>query len=458
MTDVSAQMWNPTTLRMERDALDQRHLRRIQQLVAYAYARSPLHRRVYDAAGFTPSQLRTWDDFHRRVPTTDKDDYVAEQERCGVGGQAIPDDRVSAYFHTTGTTGTFLHEPYGEADLHRMSVIYGYAWWDAGIRPGDAVMICHNFGFWLGLWHMHWAARFFGLRSYTAGGMTTDQRIDAILAHEPTILAGTPTYLFRLAHRAAERGIDVAESSVRYLVAGGEPGLSIPVTRRALEAQWGAVGIDAYGMSEAGIAHLECGSHPMGVHVMEDAFHAYAADLETGEPVPDGATGENIVTSYTHLAQPFIKYRTHDIVRRFERHDHGCGWTWAFLDGSVLGRTDFMITIRGTNVYPTAVENLIGDVDGLTPYYEIHITRADGTDQLQVRVEAAASVDAAAYPSLAERLAARYRERLGVRIGVEVQAPYTIERQELKTRRIFDHRDPSERPRLLAGRAEEERT
>lgn len=454
---MSSAEWNPTTLRMDREALDARHLRRIRQLVTYAYTRSPLHRRIYDEAGFHPSQLRSWDDFHHRVPVTDKADYVEEQQCRGVAGQAVADARVSAYFHTTGTTGTFLHEPYGEPDLHRMSAIYGYAWWDAGIRPGDAVMICHNFGFWLGLWHMHWAARFFGLRSYTAGGMTTDERIDAIVAHEPTILAGTPTYLFRLAHRALERGIDVAGSSVRYLVAGGEAGLSVPVTRRALEQQWGAVGIDAYGMSEAGIAHLECGAHPMGVHVMEDAFHAYAADLVTGEPVADGETGENIVTSYTHLAQPFIKYRTHDIVRRYEQHDHGCGWTWAFLDGSVLGRTDFMVTLRGTNVYPTAVENLIGDVEGLTPYYEIHIARQDGADRMLVRVEASGSVDPGDHPRLAERLANGYRDRLGVRIDTEVVPPYTIERQELKTRRVFDHRDPSERPRVGAASSEEER-
>jgi phenylacetate-CoA ligase len=447
-----SRLWNPATMTMDRSALDQRHLARIKKLVRYAYEHSPLHRRLYDDAGFSPSDLETWDDFHARVPVTDKDDYVKEQERVGIAGQAMGDGMVTGYFHTTGTTGSFLHEHYSESDKLRMSTIYGYAWWDSGVRPGDSIFICHNFGFWLGLWHMYWSARFYGLTTYTAGGMSTDERIDAIVEHRPTMVAGTPTYLFRLAHRAEERGIDLTESSVRFLVSGGEPGLSIPVTRRALEEAWGAVGIDAYGMSEVGIAHLECGAHPMGVHIMEDSFHAYSADLDTGLPVDDGEIGENIVTSYTHLTQPFIKYRSHDIVRRYGNHDHGCGWSWAFLDGSVLGRTDFMVSLRGTNVYPNGVENLIGDVTGLTQFYEIHITRDQDTDHMLVRVEAAAGVAKSDYETKSERLARLYRSNLGVKIEVEVCEPNTVERKELKTNRIFDHRSRETRPEFSGGR------
>jgi phenylacetate-CoA ligase len=451
-------LWNPTTMTMDRAALDDRHLVRIKRLVHYAYGHSPLHRRLYDETGFKPSDLQTWDDFHEKVPVTDKDHYVEEQERLGVAGRAMSDDLVTGYFHTTGTTGSFLHEHYSESDKLRMSTIFGYAWWDAGVRPGDSVLVCHNFGFWLGLWHMYWAARFFGLTTYTAGGMSTDDRIDAVVEHRPTMVAGTPTYLFRLAHRAEERGIDLAASSVRFLVSGGEPGLSIPVTRRALENAWGAVGIDAYGLSEVGIAHLECGAHPMGVHVMEDSFHAYSADLDTGEPVGEGEIGENMVTAYTHLAQPFIKYRTHDIVRRYDDHDHGCGWTWGFLDGSVLGRTDFMVSLRGTNIYPSALENLIGDVGGLTPFYEIHISREDDTDHMLVRVEAGTAVEGTEYETLRERLEALYRSRLGVKIEVQVCVPQTVERQELKTNRIFDHRDRETRPPFWGGSAKEATT
>lgn len=439
---------------MSRAELDARHLERIRRLIGFAYERSPLHRRLYDQAGLKPFDVRSWEDFYRKVPFTDKSHYVAEQERQGRAGQALGEEALTAYFHTTGTTGTFLNEYFSELDIIRMGAIYGYAWWDCGVRPSDSIFICHNFGFWLGLWHMYWAARFFGLTVYSSGGMTTDERIDAILAHRPTMVAGTPTYLMRIARRAAERGIDLSESSVRYLTAGGEPGLNIPVTRRALERAWGAVGIDAYGMSEVGIAHMECGAHAGGVHVMEDAFHAYAADLESGEPVEDGQVGENVVTSYTHLAQPFIKYRSHDLVRRFSSHDHGCGWSFAFLEGSVLGRTDFMIVLRGVNVYPTAVENLIGEVPGLTHEHELHITRRNSSDHLLVRVECEGDLPAGQRAELGERLALLYRRRLGVSIDTEILPPGTIERRELKARRVFDHRPPEERPQIALDHRE----
>ena len=444
-TSRAATMFSPHTLTLSREELDARHLRKIRKLIHYAYHHSPLHRRIYDAAGLKPSDVRTWDDFYTKVPFTDKQDCVEDQERCGIAAQAMGGDLISSYFHTTGTTGTFLHELYGEFDALKMSTIYGYSWWDNGVRPGDSIFVCHNFGFWLGLWHMYWAARFFGLTIYTGGGMSTDERLDAIVARRPTMIAGTPTYLLRLARRAEERGLDLAGGSVKFITAGGEPGLNIPVTRWALESAWGAVGIDAYGLSEVGIAHLECGAHPGGVHVMEDAFHAFSADPETGAPVPEGEIGENVVTAYSHLAQPFIKYRTHDLVRRYDQYDHGCGWTWGFLDGSVLGRTDFMITIKGVNVYPTAVENLIGQVRGLTNYYELHINRLDGADSVLVKVEAEPAVPGADWAALAAGLRQVYRNRLGVALDVDVVPAQSLERYDLKSRRIFDHRSPAER-------------
>lgn len=435
-----ARHFSPHTMTMSRDALDARHLTRIRKLIAYAYEHSPLHRRIYDAAGLKPEHVRTWDDFYTKVPFTDKTDYVADQDRFDIAARAQDDSLVSAYFHTTGTTGRFLHEHYGQHDVVRMASIYAYAWWDCGLRPGDSIFINHNFGFWLGLWHMYWGAHYFGLTTLTGGGMTTDERIDAIMAHKPDVVAGTPTYLLRMAQRAQERNIDFASSSVRFLTAGGEPGLNVPVTRRALEQAWGAVGIDAYGLSEVGIAHLECSGHAGGVHVMEDAFHSFSADPRTGMPVADGEVGENIVTAYTHMAQPFIKYRTHDLVRRYSRHDHGCGWNWAFLDGGVLGRTDFMVVIKGVNIYPTAVENLIGEVPGLTNYYEIHISKRNEIDHLLVKVEADTGLSDDHFPHLQAALGETYRKHLGVSIDVEIVPAGTMERYQLKTKRIFDHR------------------
>lgn len=436
----ASKLFSPSTMTMSREALNARHLSRIRKLIQFAYEHSPLHRRIYDAAGLKPRDVKTWDDFHRKVPFTDKSDYVQDQDKYGIAAMAQDDSLVSSYFHTTGTTGRFLHENYGEYDIVRMSSIYAYAWWDCGLRPGNSIFINHNFGFWLGLWHMYWGARYFGLKIFSAGGMTTDERIDAIHEHRPDMVVGTPTYLLRLAQRARERGTDFAKGSVRFITAGGEPGLNIPVTRRALEEAWGAVGIDAYGLSEVGIAHMECSGHAGGVHVMEDSFHSFSADPETGMPVADGEVGENIVTAFTHMAQPFIKYRTHDLVRRYSSHNHGCGWNWAFLEGGVLGRTDFMVVIKGVNVYPTAVENLIGTVPELSNYYEIHISRPNGVDAMLVKVEARPHVPQERFAGLSEVLSKTYRENLGVTLDIEIVPSETMTRYQLKTKRIFDNR------------------
>src|SRR5699024_10805738 len=147
--------------------------------------------------------------------------------------------------------------------------------------------------------------------------------------------------------------------------------------------------------------------------------HSYSIDVDSGEPISEsGAVGEHIVTSYVHFSQPFIKYRTHDLVRIDNAPDHGCGWTWKHMPGVVLGRADYMVTIRGVNVYPTAVENLIGEVEGLSNHYELHISRKEGMDRMEVRVEA---IDSDADVGLlSSRLAEHLRLHLGVRLEADV--------------------------------------
>ncbi|MDP2663304.1 MAG: phenylacetate--CoA ligase family protein, partial [Dehalococcoidia bacterium] len=158
--------------------------------------------------------------------------------------------------------------------------------------------------------------------------------------------------------------------------------------------------------------------------------------------------GENVVTSLMRGAQVFIKYRSHDLVERYEHFDHGCGWTWAFLKGGVLGRTDNMMVIRGVNVYPSAVEDLLGQVAGTTSYYEMHVTREEGMDRLKVKVEASGDVESGQYADLARRAEEVYRTIMGVKLEVEVVDPKTLPRYELKTARFFDHRPPEVRRKL----------
>lgn len=447
--------WNKPTQTAPRERLDEIHLAKIRNLVGWAYENSPLHRRVYDDAGVKPADIRTWQDYHHRLPFTDKPDYLADQERSatGFGGTALGPEHWQQYFHTTGTTGRFLNEVFSQYEMHKAGSQYCYSMWDAGLRQDDSMYFCFNWGAWIGLWTFYWGARNLGMRVISGGGSGTRDRIREILELRPTVVVGTPTYLIHLAETARQDGVDLREAGVRLVAGGGEAGLSIPATRREIGELWG-VGdrlLDAYGIGEALFIGQSCRDWGGGVHVIEDVCHSYVADPETGEPVTDPETvGEHIVTSYTHFTQPFVKYRTHDLVRLDPRPDHGCGWTFAHLPGSVLGRSDFMVTIRGVNVYPTAVEELLGDVPGLSCHYELHVTRERGFDQLRVKVEAApgAELDPAA---LEAALAEHLRTRIGVRLQTQVVAPRSLPRYELKTRHVFDHRAAHERPRITLG-------
>jgi phenylacetate-CoA ligase len=446
--------WNRPTQTAPRSVLDDLHLERIRHLVGWAYEHSPLHRRIYDQAGITPSQIRTWDDFHYRLPFTDKPDYLTDQETSdrGVGGTALEPAHLEQYFHTTGTTGRFLNEVFTQYEMHKGGSQYCYGLWDFGIRPGDSMYFCFDWGMWIGLWSFYWGARNLGLLVISGGGASGSERVRQILERRPDIVVGTPTYLLHLAELARADGLDLRDAGVRLLAGGGEAGFSIPVTRQKLAEAWGTERLyDAYGIGEALCIAQSCREWGGGVHVIEDAFHSYSVDPETGAPLSEpGAVGENIVTSYVHFSQPFIKYRTHDLVRRDDHPNHGCGWTWAHLPGVVLGRTDFMVTIRGVNVYPTAVENLLGEVTGLSNHYELHITRQNGMDRMLVKVEAAEPD--AARPALATTLEEHLRTHIGVRLETDVVEPGDLPRYQLKTKRIFDRRSVEDRPTFDLGR------
>lgn len=437
--------WNKPTQTAPREVLDAIHLERIQHLIAWAYKNSPLYTRLYDEAGVKPEDIKTWDDFHHRLPFTDKPDFLADQDRqpAGFGGLALPPEEIQMYFHTTGTTGRFLNEGFTQYEMQKSATQYCYSFWDNGLRPGDSMYLCFNFGMWIGLWSLYWGARNMNLRVLAGGGMDSEGRVNQIMQHRPKFVVGTATYLLHLSDVAEKMGLNIRDAGVEIVGGGGEPGFSIPVTREILMERWGADRvIDAYGIGEMMHVAQSCEAWGGGVHTVEDVVHSYSAVPATGEPILEsGVVGENIVTSYTHFSQPFIKYRTHDLVQRDLEPDHGCGWTWNHLPGVVLGRTDFMVTIKGTNVYPTAVENLVGGIEGLTNHYELHISKPGAFDQMLVKVEAADSaVERGDYDRLRDALAKHLHLNIGVKLDVEIVEPHALPRYELKTKRLFDTR------------------
>ncbi len=453
ITRLSAQaaaspFWNEHAETLPRERLDALHLSRLKQLMRYVYDHSDFYRGKFDAAGVKPDDIRTLEDFKTGVPITDKQDFIHLQGEQPPYGPtlALPPDVLAHHAETSGTTGTPLAIPYSMYDTVRYGESWCYAFWATGIRPSDSFYFAFGWGTFVGFWSAYWGVRRFGGRLISGGGLDTKGHIEAIRRLEPTVLISTPTFALRMAAVAKEMGVDLAESSIKFTIHAGEPGpTALPAMRRAIEDAWGARAGELLGIAEID-AFAPCNTIGDGVHVNELSVFSWVRDPVTGVEVDEGEIGENIITSYTNSAQPLLNYRTHDLVR--PRYSCPSGRTWLKFDGSVLGRTDFMIALRGTNVYPTAVENILGETAGVSSNYEMHIKQVDGNDAMEVRFEPEKTVARDSWETLARDVAGRIRAALHVQLEVIAVEPDSLPRYDLKTRRVFDQR-PREFRRAL---------
>ena len=441
--------WNRLTETMPRAKLDALHLERLQVLAEYAYHNSAFYQRKFDAVGLKPSDIRTLEDFKRKVPVTDKSEFIAlQQERPPYGDTlALPMDLVAHHCETSGTTGIPLAIPYSMYDTVRYGESWVYGYWGLGIRPSDTFYFAFGWGNFAGFWSAYWGARRLGCRVISGGGLDTKGHIDAILRMKPTVLVSTPTFALRIAAVAKEMGVDLSSSSIKFTYHAGEPGpTALPGMREQIESAWGAKAGELLGIAEVDAMAPGC---PLGdgVHVNEMNCFTWSMDAATGQEVAAGEIGENVVTGYANTAQPLLNYRTHDLVRRREA-TCDCGRTWVKFDGAVLGRTDFMVTVRGTNVYQTAVENILNQVSGVSMHYELVLTHEYGNDAMTVRFEPDPDVDVARHAQIAEDAGNLIHKALHVRLRVVALAPGSLPRFELKTKRIIDQR-PKELRRAL---------
>jgi len=425
---------------MPREQLDALHLRRLQRLIKYAYERIPMYRDFYDQANVKPEDIKTLQDFIEKIPAIDKPDVLRYQEgNCPPFGDSVvkdSEDYWSFYFQTSGTTGT----PLKEIGYYRDMVTNGWVsnWWAHGIRPRDIIYFAFPFGTFMAFWAAYHSAAALGVQIISSGGATTEQRVKQIIELKPTVLLCTPTYALRLAEVTRELGIDPAQTSIRIVSSAGEPGYVLPSIRESVEKAWGAKAIDLYGVSELwGCDAWHCPVHLDRLHLTETVAYGIALD-EDGRLVPEGGQGEWMLTNFVNI-MPLIKYRTHDIVE-WHKEPCDCGRTWIWLRNGVLGRTDQMIIIKGTNVYPAAIHSIIGERKGLTENLEIHIYAEEEGSALTVRVEAHPEVSRDQHEELRISLADDLRYRIGVAIKVEIVSPQSLPRYEVKAKRVFDHR------------------
>jgi phenylacetate-CoA ligase len=303
----------------------------------------------------------------------------------------------------------------------------------AGVGAGDRIFFAFSFGPFLGFWVAFESATRMGSLAIPGGGLRSAARLRAIIETSVNVLCCTPTYAMRLAEAAAEEDIDLAGAKVRTIIVAGEPGGSVPAVRSRIARLWhGARVVDHHGMTEIGPVSYGCPARPDVLHVMEDSYIAEVIDSESGRPVPRGVTGELVLTNLGRLGSPLLRYRTSDMVEAAPEDRCECGSYDLALSGGILGRTDDMLVVRGVNVYPGAVDNILRGFEAVREY-RVAIQNHRSLPELSIQVEPAP--EHAGDTSLTHRLQAALTNAFALRIPVSLVPPGSLPRFEMKARR-----------------------
>jgi phenylacetate-CoA ligase len=413
--------------------------RRLRDQVRHAAAHSPFYRRKLKAAAVDAARIRSLDDL-RRLPFTTKDELKENQAARPPWGDllAVPFADVLRIHMTSATTGRPLAFLDTREDWYGFCHSYARSLYAYGVRKSDMVMAAFSYGPWIGYWSGFYAAQDLGCLVFPAGGLSTDQRIDALLTYPITVLGCTPSYALFLAEHAAKKRIDLAKDTrIRITWHTGEPGASIPATKARIEAAFGAKAYDLPGLTEIAAWGFECDARAGLTHVHEDYCYPEVLD-EQDRPVGPGGRGELVFTSLYRKAMPLLRYRTRDVVQLADRRCP-CGRTLIAFQGGVLARLDDMKKVRGIIVYPRRIEELVrahSDVDE----FQVVFRRDQGLDDILLRIDPSPSLSLTERDALRGRLDADLRTGLGIRVTVEMAEPGSLPRWDHKARRVSDER------------------
>lgn len=385
-------------------------------------------------AGIDPD-IDDLEQFTSKLGFTTKQQIIEDQLANPPYGTNLtyPLDRYTRMHQTSATTGAplrWLDTPESwQSILDDWKRVFGAA----GVGGGDRILFAFSFGPFLGFWSAFESALQMGSMVIPAGGMTSGARLRMMLENQVTVLCCTPTYAIRLVRVAAEEGIDLSNSKIRRIVVAGEPGGSVPATRRWVESRWpGASLFDHHGMTEVGPVSYQNPNHPGTLHVMEESFIAEVIDPQTNRAPGPGQVGELVLSTLNRTGTPLLRYRTGDLVRLSTLDPKQLGCDQLALDGGVLGRADDMVLVRGVNVYPGAVDEIVRGYDQVAEY-RVEITEHRGMSELNVVVEPLAGC---ADPlGLCRQLKYSLRDCLQLRVQVSAVEVGGLPRFEMKARR-----------------------
>ncbi|MGA4957386.1 phenylacetate--CoA ligase PaaK [Streptomyces lavendulocolor] len=419
--------------RMSRTELAALQEERLRATLRHAYENVGFYRQAFDKAGLRPEDCRTLGDL-ARFPFTTKADL---RDNYPFGMFAVDRSRVRRVHASSGTTGLPTVVGYTDRDLDTWADVVARSIRAAGGRPGHTVHVAYGYGLFTGGLGAHYGAERLGCTVVPASGGMTARQVRLIQDFRPEIVMVTPSYMLTLLDEFERQGVDPRSTSLKVGIFGAEPWTE--EMRREIEERFAIDAVDIYGLSEVmgpGVAQ-ECVETKDGLHIWEDHFYPEVVDPLTGEVLPDGEQGELVFTSLTKEAMPVVRYRTRDLTRLLP----GTARPAFRRMEKVTGRSDDMVILRGVNLFPTQIEEIVLRTPGLAPHFQLRLTRDGRLDVLTVRAEARADATREERAEAARVVAAAVKDGIGVSVDVEVVDPETLERSVGKIKRIVDLRD-----------------
>lgn len=422
---------------LPREALEAIQWRRLRATLERVYATVPFYKERFDAAGIHPNDIRSLSDL-QHIPFTTKQDL---RDNYPYGMFAVPLENVVRIHASSGTTGKPTVVGYTARDIQMWAGLMARALSAGGATRQDIIHNAYGYGLFTGGLGVHYGAERLGASVIPVSGGNTRRQITIMKDFKPTILTATPSYALHLSEVAQEMGVSFADLCFRYGIFGAEPWSEN--MREEIQQKLNLKAIDIYGLSEVlgpGVS-VECYQAQKGLHIQEDHFIAEIIDPHTGKVLPFGQTGELVFTSITKEAFPVIRYRTRDITT-LDPSPCICGRTFVRMQ-KVSGRTDDMLIIRGVNVFPSQIESVLMEIDGLSPHYQLVVDRVENLDTLTVMVEIGETLfsdEVKALQGLERNISYRIKEELGVTAKVRLVEPKSIARSQGKAVRVIDNR------------------
>jgi phenylacetate-CoA ligase len=421
---------------MPRQALEQLQLERLKAVVGYVYERVPFYQRVLKEKGVTPDDIQTLADL-TKLPFTSKIDF---RDNYPFGLTTVPLEQVVRIHSSSGTTGKPIIAPYTQLDLDNWAEIMARTMAAAGATKDDVLQNAYGYGLFTGGLGFHDGAERLGAMVIPTSTGNTKRQILMIQDLGTTVITCTPSYAIILHETAKEMGVDFRDTNLRLAICGAEPWSE--QKREDIQNRLGIDAINVYGLTEVigpGVS-VEC-PHKCGMHIWEDHFLAEVINPESGEQLPYGEYGELVITTLTKEAQPVIRFRTRDIVT-LNAEPCGCGRTMVRMS-RVAGRSDDMLIVRGVNVFPSQIESVLLEVEGVEPHYLIVVDRQEAfkTDELEIWVEVSDEIfsdEMGKMENLEKRLRSEMDSVLGIAARIKLVEPRTIARTEGKAKRVVD--------------------